>query len=354
MPSDSSTICGYALSDVRRSLRDAIDRRDARAAKRWSAELVVTPGAVGSLWASYWLAWASAQGVPIIPILLRQTWETITITAKEYMDTGDGWPVFRNDHQIRAVVGEMTSRLLSQPRQTPVVWPSKEIVLYDVGNMRDTPPPAATDSPVVMRVWQRDADSMDLRMMAGRFLDSLERGDIRSALSAVAWTLLPAAHKGPVSERGPATAKNQKERTSPIWFWLDIGKALLLSRGPAGLHRGWLTMHNAVAEAFALHFRRWSSADRMRMLLAWILQLRATWVAEPAGMWVADSVQQTAAEVDLPYKEIAAELADPQAVIHITPSPVVPTVTEAKQQTKERMESKIAEADAAIMAVFGL
>lgn len=356
---EPDTICGYALADVRRELRDAIDRRDTRPAKRWTAELVATPGAVGSLWASYWLAWAAAQGAgsasPTIPILLRQTWADTTEAALQHVEAGDGWRGFRNDPHIRASTAEMTLRLLAQPRQTPVVWPSREIILYDVSTMRDTPPPPQVDGPVIMRVWQRGDDSMELRMMAGRFMDALERGDIRTALSAVAWTLLPHASQGiaqplRIADRGPA-ALPPKARGSALWFWLDVGKALLMAR--PNLHRGWLTMHNAIAEAFRLHYKRWTAADRMRVLLAWILQVRATWVAEPANLWTADGLQQTTAEIDLPYKEIAAELADPQAAVVQNQKAPAPAV-ESKRQAKDKMEAKMADADAAIMAALGL
>lgn len=356
---EPDTICGYALADVRRSLRDAIDRRESRAAKRWTAELVATPGAVGSLWASYWLAWAVAQGAgsasPTIPILLRQTWADTSEAALQHVEAGEGWPGFRNDPHIRATTTEMTLRLLAQPRQTPVVWPSRDIILYDVSTMRDTAPPPAADGPIVMAAWHRGDDSMELRMMAGRFLDALERGDIRTALSAVAWTMLPHASQSipqplRIADRGPA-ALPPKARTSPIWFWLDIGKALLLSR--TNLHRGWITMHNAVAEAFRLHFKRWTAADRMRVLLAWILQVRATWVAETPNLWAAEGYQLTGPEIDLPYKEIAAELANPQSAViqhQRAPDPAV----ESKRQAKDKMEAKMADADAAIMASLGL
>ena len=52
-PSAIDTLCGYAIVDVRKSLVEAIDRRDRRAAHRWAAELVATPAAVGSLWAAF-------------------------------------------------------------------------------------------------------------------------------------------------------------------------------------------------------------------------------------------------------------------------------------------------------------
>lgn len=354
------TICGYALADVRRSLRDAIDRRDFRASRRWTAELVATPAAVGSLWASYWLAWAAAQGAgsasPTLPILLQQKWKETTAIAHAHMDDGSSWPGFRNDPAVRAIAAEMTSRLLAQPRQTPVVWPSREIILYDVSLMRDSPPPPATDGRAVLHVWIRGDDSMELRMMAGRFLAALEAGDIRTALSAVAWTLLPTAQQAltqpfRVADRGPPTLP-MKMRTSPFWFWLELGKALLAERSNT-IHRGWYSMHQAINAAFRDHFKRWTASERMRLLLAWILQIRATYVAEPQGLWTADAMQQTLAEIDMPYKEIAAELANPQdQVIQHDRAP--DPATESKKAKQERLAARMAESDAAVLAAMGL
>ena len=356
---DPTTICGYGLSDVRKTLRDAIDRRDHRAARRWTAELVATPGAVGSLWASYWLAWAQAQGAgsssPTHPILLRQSWASISVKAQEHVTIGDGWPGFRNDPNVRATAAESTQRLLAQSRQTPVVWPTKEVTIYDVGNMRNAAPPPAADGSAVMRVWQRDDDSMDLRIMAGRFLDSIQRGDLRGALSVVAWTLLPTAQQGlalplKCAERGPA-ALPPKQRSSPIWFWLEIGRAAIITR--QDLHRGWNTFHAAVAEAFRLHFKRWTVADRMRVLLAWILQIHATYQTQPDSLWTVDGIQQTLQEIDLPYKELAAELADPNAAV-IRNDRAPDSEGDSKKATVAKVESRMQEADAAVLAAMGL
>lgn len=347
---EPDTICGYGLADVRKSLREAIDYRDRRAAQRWAAELVATPGAVGSLWAAFWMTWAAAQGAgsasPTLPILLKQTWASITDAAHELQD----WTAFRNEPDIRACVAEMTTRLLDQPRQTPVVWPSREIILYDVGTMRSISPPIATDGPIVLSVWQRNSDSMELRMMGGRFLTSLESGDLRGALSAVAWTFLPSAQQTlqqpfKCAERGPA-ALPTKARASPLWFWLELGQAFLRSRGG---HRGWPTMHAAIAEAFRNNYKRWTAADRMRLLLAWILQLRASLLPQKEELWVAPSVNQQLVDIDLPYKEIAAELADPNAAITKTPEAKPKEISQ-----KSRSEAKMAEADAAIMAALGI
>ncbi len=361
---EPDTLCGYGLADVRRSLRDAVERRERRSAMRWTAELVATPGAVGSLWAAYWMAWASAQGAgsvsPTIPILLKQNWATM----KEAVHAmGGDWVAFRNHADIRGITAEMTVRLLEQPRQTPVVWPSKEITLYDVSTMRDSAPPAAVDSPAVMRAWERDTDAMELRLMAGRWVDAIERGDLRTALSAVAWTLMPMAQQGlamplKCEPRGPADL-TPKQRGSPLWFWLAVGRSLLTVRTQAPthpLHRGWLTMHNAISEAFRVHYKRWTAADRMRMLLAWILQIRATYTTQPETLWAAPAVKLLTAEIDLPFKEIAAELADPEAAViqHEKAPTTKQKARDEKKATAARMEARMAEADAHIMKMMGL
>lgn len=353
---ESDTLCGYSLSDVRASLRTSLDRRDARAAHRWTAELVATPGAVGSLWSSYWMAWAIAQGAgaasPTLPILLKQSWTEIADKAHTLGD----WVVFRNDVDVRSAAAIMTIRLLTQARQTPVVWPSKELILYDVGTMRENPAPAAADGPAVLAVWQRNDDAMELRMMAGRWLTFLESGDLRAALSAVAWTLLPQAQQGlaqqlKIAARGPA-ALPAKARTSPLWFWLEVGRQWLLQRPT--LHRGWHTMHVAITEAFQQNYKRWSAVDRMRVLLAWILQLRASLLPQPADLWTAAPVHLQGSEIDLPYKEVAAELADPQTVIQATATKKTEKAQKPKDATVTRAEAKMAEADALIYAKLGL
>ena len=352
------TLCGYDLADVRRALRDTIDRREHRAAHRWMAEFVVTPGAVGSLWSSCWLAWAAAAGgaSPTVPILLRQSWAKVAESAHAW---GGDWEGFRNDPQIRAEAAETVARLLGLPRQTPVVWPTKELVLYDVSMLQSAPVPAEADGPVVMRVWQRGEDSLEFRLMAGRWINALERGDLRVALSAVAWTMMPSTLKeNKCAERGPA-ALTVKQRSCPLWFWLEIGRALFLSKG-AALHRGWPTMHAAVAEAFRLHYKRWTAADRMRVLLAWILQIRASCLPQPESLWEAPAVSMHYTEIDLPYKEIAAELAGSDAAITgsavggagSTKAPAKPV--DEKKERMARTDAKMAEADAKIMAMMGL
>jgi hypothetical protein len=221
--------------------------------------------------------------------------------------------------------------------------------------MRDTVIPAQADGPVVMGVWQRGEDSLELRLMAGRFIQSLERGELRMALSAIAWSLHPAhsaSGEVKVAARGPA-ALTPKQRTSPIWFWLEVGRALLLSR--RSLHRGWPTAHRAITEAFKTHWRRWTAADRLQVLLAWVLQMRAALQAEPhpESLWVAPPFTLTLTEIDRPYQEIAMELAHPDAILFKNDSDPVVTV-DPKKAAAERAEAKMAEADAKIMAMMGL
>jgi len=358
---DANTICSYALSDVRKSLCDSIDKRDGRKSQRWTAELIATPGAIGSLWAAYWMTWAGASASgpsPVIPILLKQSWTAISDTAKQHVtmtDAEEGWRAFRNDSVVRRSAYEMTVRLLTQPRHTPVVWPTKEITLYDVATLREAPLPAAADGTIVMQIWERNADAMEARILAGRWIMALESGEIRAALSIVAWTLLPPAGQGltqPIrfADRGPDSLPI-KVRQSPIWFWLAIGRSLILSYGG---HRGWATMHTAILEAFYLHWKRWTQVERMRLLLAWVLQVReALKGGQPDSIWAAAPLQLTAADVDLPYREIAAELADPNATI-MRPVPVAVEVAETKKAAATRVETRIAEADAAVMASLGL
>jgi hypothetical protein len=361
MPPARTTMCGYGIADVRKNLRDAIDRRDFRAAGRWTAELVATPGAIGSLWASYWSAWAAAQGAgsvsPTLPILLDQTWNKMVPIAQQ---CGRDWSQFRNNEQVRAVCHEMTKRLLTQNRPTPVVWPSKDIVFHDVSTMRSaTSIPAATDSPIILRVWNREEDALELRMMAGRWVDALQRGDLRLAMSAFLWTMMTPQQQGlavpaKCGARGPAelTPKQQK---SPIWFWLEIGKSWFASR--QGIHRGWPTFHTTIANAMRTHYLRFTQVERMRLMLGWMLQIRASLTPQAETIWMAPPLQQTLAEIDLPYREIAAELADPNNVVMAPeernkPPPL--TEKEKKKLEAAQAEAKLREADEKIMAFLGL
>jgi len=366
-----SSRCGYDISDVRKSLRDAIERRDGRAAQRWTAELIATDAAIGSLWAAYWISWASAQGAdpkPVLPILLQQAWDKMVAIAQDHITAEsedshnghNGWVAFRNDPSVRQLAHECTARLLQQARQTPVIWPSKELILYDVSCMRDSPVPAAADSSPVLQSWERGEDAMELRLMAGRWLAALQAGELRAALSAVAWTLLPTSTQSlpqplKVAARGPAGLP-PKARSSPIWFWLDLGRAVLLDKRDVPLHRGWFTQNKTITNAFAIHWKRWTASERMRMLLAWNLQIRAA-LNNVAVSWEAAPVTDIA-HVDLPYKEIAAEIATSPTQGCIVEESVAVKSKKADKDNKRlhqvKIESRLAEADAAVWAALGV
>ena len=363
-PSAIDTLCGYAIVDVRKSLVEAIDRRDRRAAHRWAAELVATPAAVGSLWAAFWVAWASGSSEPTVPLLLKQSWAVIFTSAHTHLAAADsGWRGFRNDTDVRSRVAEVTVRLLDQGRQTPVVWPTKEISLHDVGVIRRKPSTATADGPVVMSVWIREDDAFELRQLAGHWLDAIEGGDIRTALSIMSWSLLPFTAQGipfplKCGVRGHYSLP-VKVRSSPIWFWLKIGHASFVLRTGAGstsLHPGWATLHTAMYDAFELHWKRWTANDRMRVLLAWTLQLRASF--SPALRdWSLRPIHMTSESIDMPYREIATELANPQHAIHRTKvagADAIATEKETRLANHRRIEEKMAAADAAVMSVMGL
>lgn len=107
-------------------------------------------------------------------------------------------------------------------------------------------------------------------------------------------------------------------------------------------------MHAAVQEAFQQHYKRWTAAERMRLLLAWILQIRASLGPQPADVWRADPVTLEEADLDLPYKEIAAELANPNTIL------MKKKEKEKNEKEVSSSEKKMEMGDAAIMASLGL
>jgi len=219
--------------------------------------------------------------------------------------------------------------------------------------------PATTDSPVILRVWDRGEDALELRMMAGHWMDALQRGDLRLAMSAFLWTMMKPQQQGlqvaaKCGARGPSelTVKQQK---SPIWFWLDIGKSWFAAR--QGIHKGWPTFHNTVATAMRTHYLRFTQVERMRLMLGWMLQIRASLTPQAESIWMAPPLQQTLVEIDLPYKEIAAELADPNNVVMAPEERNRPPPLTEKEQKKldaAKAEARLREADEKIMAFLGL
>jgi hypothetical protein len=202
--------------------------------------------------------------------------------------------------------------------------------------------------------------------MAGRFIAAIESGDLRSGLSAVAWSFIP---QKPLplkcAERGPASI-TAKMRASPLWFWLELGGNWLRNRPVPGIenHAGWQTMHASVAAAFRDHYKRWTPVDRMKLLLCWILQLRASMVPGTTS-WTASPIHIHPSEVDLPYKEIAAELADPDSVLRRNQhkgggsgngdgSEGGSEDKDDEKSRKARSEKKMAEADAIVLASYGM
>jgi hypothetical protein len=74
---------------------------------------------------------------------------------------------------------------------------------------------------------------------------------------------------------------------------------------------------------------------------------------QPDSIWTAGPLNQSVDEIDLPYKEIAAELADPDSVLRQKEKQENQEKQE-EQNSKTRSEAKMAEADAAVMAALGL
>lgn len=333
------TICGYDLTDVRKSLREAVGRRDRRAAQRWTAELVATPGAIGSLWAALWLSCETTmEGNPTLPILLSQVWANVANSAKA---VGAEWAAFRNDEKIRLTVAEMTSRILDYPRQPIITWPSKEVALYDVSTTLDARSSATADSSIVLSCWSRNHDSMELRQLSGHWIDALQRGDLRISLSIMLWSLLPTT-KIQCGSRGPASLPTGA-RASVMWFWFNLGASILKS---LNVHAGWLTMHDVIVEAMTVQYKRWSSADRLKILLFWTIQIKAA-MSGSVVSWSLGPVAVT--DVDLPYKEIAAEIAGGTIVEQAKEVP------KTKQESKQtRVEKQMKEADDQILALLGV
>ena len=107
------------------------------------------------------------------------------------------------------------------------------------------------------------------------------------------------------------------------------------------------------------HFKRWSITDRMRILLAWALHLRnSVSVTSRTVEWSAPVLVLPDTEVDIPYKELAIEIANPDSLISHEggddddESPAAQKRRKAEQRRKA--ELKLAEADAEIFSAMGL
>jgi hypothetical protein len=82
----------------------------------------------------------------------------------------------------------------------------------------------------------------------------------------------------------------------------------------------------------------------MRVLLVWVLQLRACF-AGTAVNWTALPVHQRTEDIDLPYKEVATELG---GTVTAAPGPTSP------KKTMSKSEAKMAASDAALLAMLGI
>jgi hypothetical protein len=112
-------------------------------------------------------------------------------------------------------------------------------------------------------------------------------------------------------------------------------------------------MHDDIVAAVTDHYKRLSANDRLRIVLFWILQLRASILdGEGQGLWSIKSV--TVSDVDLPYKEIAAEIAGGASVQQEVEKQSKKTEKTEKQAQQSKMEEKMKVADEQIMALLGI
>jgi len=180
---------------------------------------------------------------------------------------------------------------------------------------------------------------MELRHVAGHWITALENGDTRIALSIMLWSMLPTT-KLQCGKRG---------LQSPLWFWFSLGAAVLKSKQ---VHQGWLTMHDDVVAAVTEHYKRLTPSDRLRIILFWLMQIRATNL-DGQGLWSIKSV--TVSDIDLPYKEIAAEIAGGVLVeVKGQGKEKEKDKDKEKANVKSKMEEKMKIADEQIMALMGI
>jgi hypothetical protein len=109
-------------------------------------------------------------------------------------------------------------------------------------------------------------------------------------------------------------------------------------------------MCDAIHHAFREHYKKWTVVERMRVLLAWIVQLRASYAAADDAMWVVPPVNQSSTVIDQPFREIAADLANPQTAVERK----APKPGNSKQSALEQLEAKMMAADEAILSAMGL
>ena len=108
-------------------------------------------------------------------------------------------------------------------------------------------------------------------------------------------------------------------------------------------------MHDVTVEAMTDHYKRWSSVDRLRIMLFWTMQIKAALTSKET--WSIKPVEITVAEIDLPYKEIANEIHSPVAHTVKQPEKSIPADPESK---KTKLSEQMKKADEQILAMLGV
>jgi hypothetical protein len=138
-----------------------------------------------------------------------------------------------------------------------------------------------------------------------------------------------------------------------MWYWFSLGASLLKS---TNAHPGWLTFHDMTVEAMTDHYRRWSPTERLKILAFWTFNLRASLSSKES--WSIQPVTLTTEEIDLPYKEIAAELAGKnslnQQVTQTQKQTQMQTPKDEKASKESKLSQKMKDADDTILAMLGI
>ena len=135
-----------------------------------------------------------------------------------------------------------------------------------------------------------------------------------------------------------------------MWFWFSLGSSFLKA---ANAHPGWLTFHDMTVEAMTDHYRRWSPTERLKILAFWTLNLRACLSSKET--WSIKAVPLTTEEIDLPYKEIATELAGKHSGLNQQVSKAQAQNPKDEKALKElKLSQKMKDADDTVLAMLGV
>jgi len=107
-------------------------------------------------------------------------------------------------------------------------------------------------------------------------------------------------------------------------------------------------MHDVTVEAMNDQYKRFSSVDRLRIMLFWTMQIKASLTSKET--WSIKPVEISVGEIDLPYKEIVNEILSPTHV------PVTKKVAdpETKESKKSKLDQQMKEADDQVLAMLGI